>query len=183
MENRKHTSLKDLAQALGVSIPTVSRALKDSPEISRELCAKAKKLANAPSEPLADGTEEITLEFGRGQTMYRNLPAGDKMSTGNNVTSITTTIPIHVGDTTETGALTDDITWSFRPAANTLSIDGEIPEGHKVLIACYDENGMLTKLEVLTISGSVKLPDSARIRVFYIDGDSKPLCAAATVLE
>lgn len=115
--------------------------------------------------------------------MYRNLPAGDKMSTGNNVTSITTTIPIHVGDTTETGALTDDITWSFRPAANTLSIDGEIPEGHKVLIACYDENGMLTKLEVLTISGSVKLPDSARIRVFYIDGDSKPLCAAATVLE
>ena len=61
--------------------------------------------------------------------MYRNLPAGDKMSTGNNVTSITTTIPIHVGDTTETGALTDDITWSFRPAANTLSIDGEIPEG------------------------------------------------------
>lgn len=140
-------------------------------------------MVSAPSEPLADGTEEITLEFGRGQTMYRNLPAGDKMSTGNNVTSITTTIPIHVGDTTETGALTDDITWSFRPAANTLSIDGEIPEGHKVLIACYDENGMLTKLEVLTISGSVKLPDSARIRVFYIDGDSKPLCAAATVLE
>ncbi len=45
MDNRKHTSLKDLAQALGVSIPTVSRALKDSPEISRELCAKAKALA------------------------------------------------------------------------------------------------------------------------------------------
>ena len=45
MENRKHTSLKDLAQALGVSIPTVSRALKDSPEISRELCTKAKALA------------------------------------------------------------------------------------------------------------------------------------------
>ena len=41
-------------------------------------------MVSAPSEPLADGTEEITLEFGRGQTMYRNLPAGDKMSTGNN---------------------------------------------------------------------------------------------------
>lgn len=139
-------------------------------------------MVSAPSEPLADGTEEITLEFGRGQTMYRNLPDGDKMSTGNNVTSITTTIPIHVGDTTDTGTLTDNITWSFRPAANTLSINGEIPEGHKVLIACYDENGMLTKLEVLTIKGSVKLPDSARIRVFYIDGDSKPLCGAAKVL-
>ena len=45
MNNPKHTSLKDLAQRLGVSIPTVSRALKDSPEISRELCAKAKQLA------------------------------------------------------------------------------------------------------------------------------------------
>ena len=45
MNHPKHTSLKDLAQRLGVSIPTVSRALKDSPEISRELCAKAKQLA------------------------------------------------------------------------------------------------------------------------------------------
>ncbi len=45
MEHQKHTSLKDIAGLLGVSIPTVSRALKDSPEISRELCAKAKQLA------------------------------------------------------------------------------------------------------------------------------------------
>lgn len=45
MSNQKHTSLKDLAQALGVSIPTVSRALKDSPEISRELCARVQQLA------------------------------------------------------------------------------------------------------------------------------------------
>lgn len=37
--------MKDLAQILGVSIPTVSRALKNSPEISRELCAKVQKLA------------------------------------------------------------------------------------------------------------------------------------------
>ena len=45
MEHQKHTSLKDMARILGVSIPTVSRALKDSPEISRELCARAKQLA------------------------------------------------------------------------------------------------------------------------------------------
>lgn len=45
MKNQKHTSLKDIARTLGVSIPTVSRALKDSPEISRELCAKVKELA------------------------------------------------------------------------------------------------------------------------------------------
>lgn len=45
MKYQKHTSLKDLAKALGVSIPTVSRALKDSPEISSELRTKVKKLA------------------------------------------------------------------------------------------------------------------------------------------
>lgn len=45
MEHSKHTSLKDLARVLGVSIPTVSRALKDSPDISRDLCERAKRLA------------------------------------------------------------------------------------------------------------------------------------------
>ena len=45
MNDSRHTSLKDLAQALGVSIPTVSRALKDSPEISKELRQKVKCLA------------------------------------------------------------------------------------------------------------------------------------------
>lgn len=45
MKSQKHTSLKDIAQALGVSVPTVSRALKDSPDISRALCEKAKRMA------------------------------------------------------------------------------------------------------------------------------------------
>src|SRR5574344_16814 len=45
MKSQKHTSLKDIAQALGVSVPTVLRALKDSPDISRALCEKAKWMA------------------------------------------------------------------------------------------------------------------------------------------
>ena len=45
MKSQKHTSLKDIAQALGVSVPTVSRALKDSPDISRALCKKTKRMA------------------------------------------------------------------------------------------------------------------------------------------
>ena len=140
-------------------------------------------MVSAPAGTLADGTTELTLQFGRDQTMYRNATAnGEKMTAGNKIAAITTTIQIRVGDTADTGALAGDITWSFRPAVNTLSIDGEIPEGHKVLIACYDDSSKMTKLEVLTIKGSVTLPGSAKIRVFYIDGNSKPLCAAATVL-
>lgn len=45
MKSPKPISLKDIAEVLGVSIPTVSRALKNSSEISLELCAKAQKLA------------------------------------------------------------------------------------------------------------------------------------------
>lgn len=139
-------------------------------------------MVSAPAGTLADGTTELTLEFGRGQTMYRNLPNGNKMTAGNKIAAITTTIQIRVGDTTDTGALTDNIAWSFQPSSNTLSIGGKIPEGNKVLIACYDDSGKMAKLEVRTVSGSVTLPDSAKIRVFYIDGNSKPLCAAAAVL-
>ena len=140
------------------------------------------EMVSAPTEPLTDDITEISLVFGRNQTMYRNLPNGEAMTVGNEIPAISTTLQIRVGDTTDTGALADDLTWSFRPAVNTLSIDGKIPEGHKVLIACYDDSGKLTKLEVWTVSGSVTLPDSAKIRVFYIDGNSKPLCAAAAVL-
>ena len=42
---KRRTSLKDIAQVLGVSIATVSRALRDSPEIGLEMQEKVKKLA------------------------------------------------------------------------------------------------------------------------------------------
>ena len=43
---KRRTSLKDIAQVLGVSIATVSRALRDSPEIGQEMQIKVKKLAH-----------------------------------------------------------------------------------------------------------------------------------------
>ena len=59
MQNRKrHVSLKDLAQQLGVSISTVSRALNNHPDISPEITQKVKKLAadmNYTPNPLAMG--------------------------------------------------------------------------------------------------------------------------------
>jgi len=43
--NKRRTSLKDLAKELGVSIATVSRALRNSPEIGQEMQKKVKELA------------------------------------------------------------------------------------------------------------------------------------------
>jgi LacI family transcriptional regulator len=45
--SNKRIRLKDLALQLGVSIPTVSRALKDRPDISPELKARVKELAGS----------------------------------------------------------------------------------------------------------------------------------------
>ena len=55
---KRHISLKDLAEELGVSISTVSRALKNHPDISRELTTKIQLLArerNYTPNPLAMG--------------------------------------------------------------------------------------------------------------------------------
>ena len=55
---KRHISLKDLAKELGVSISTVSRALKNHPDISPEMTKKIKVLAeerNYTPNPLAMG--------------------------------------------------------------------------------------------------------------------------------
>lgn len=43
--NKRRTSLKDLARELGVSIATVSRALRNSPEIGKEMQQRVQELA------------------------------------------------------------------------------------------------------------------------------------------
>ena len=58
MTGRRYVSLKDLARELGVSISTVSRALRDHPNISEEIKNKVKRLAsewNFSPNPLAMG--------------------------------------------------------------------------------------------------------------------------------
>lgn len=55
---KRHISLKDLAAEIGVSISTVSRALKNHPDISPEITAKIRQLAherNYVPNPLAMG--------------------------------------------------------------------------------------------------------------------------------
>jgi LacI family transcriptional regulator len=57
-KSKRHISLKDLAQELGVSISTVSRALNNHPDISPDITQKVKKLAaelNYTPNPLAMG--------------------------------------------------------------------------------------------------------------------------------
>ncbi len=81
-------------------------------------------MVSASSEPLTDGTTEITLQFGRDQTMYRNATAnGEKMTAGNKIAAITTTIQIRVGEGT--------VTWG------DVNGDGKVNSTDAVLILRY----------------------------------------------
>ena len=81
-------------------------------------------MVSASSESLTDGTTEITLQFGRDQTMYRNATAnGEKMTAGNKIAAITTTIQIRVGEGT--------VTWG------DVNGDGKVNSTDAVLILRY----------------------------------------------
>lgn len=81
-------------------------------------------MVSASSEPLKDGTTEITLQFGRDQTMYRNATAnGEKMTAGNKIAAITTTVQIRVGEGT--------VTWG------DVNGDGKVNSTDAVLILRY----------------------------------------------
>ena len=49
---------------------------------------------------------------------------------------------------------------------------------------CYDANGRMLEVQTLAKAGDLKLNmSSAKIRLFLLDKNSKPVCAAVTVKE
>ena len=81
-------------------------------------------MVSAPAGTLADGTTELTLQFGRDQTMYRNAEANNsKMNAGAQIAAITTTVQIRVGEGT--------VTWG------DVNGDGKVNSTDAVLILRY----------------------------------------------
>ena len=61
---------------------------------------------------------------------------------------------------------------------------GIFESGQTLIAACYDANGRMLEVQTLTAEGEKTLSrskDSAKIKLFLLDSDSKPVCSAVTV--
>ena len=76
-----------------------------------------------------------------------------------------------------------ELSWTYAEMSGKLSIEGEF-NGQTLIAACYDANGRMLEVQTLANAGDLKLNmSSAKIRLFLLDKNSKPVCAAVTVKE
>ena len=61
---------------------------------------------------------------------------------------------------------------------------GTFEPGQTLIAACYDANGRMLEVQTLTAEGDKTLAkNSAKIKLFLLDKDSKPVCPAVTVKD
>ena len=79
------------------------------------------------------------------------------------------------------GGFPTGLKWSFTAQSGKLAVTGDF-NGRTLIAACYDANGRMLEVQTLTAEGDKTLAkNSAKIKLFLLDKDSKPVCAAVTV--
>ncbi len=136
-------------------------------------------MMSAPSTPLEAGQTAVTLTLGKGQTMYHNVPTGSAMKT-EEIAPITVELSVKVEDSTK--PIWGTLRYQYDVASGKLTVTGTFESGQTLIAACYDANGRMLEVQTLTGAGDLKLNmSSAKIKLFLLDEDSKPVCAAVTV--
>ena len=138
-------------------------------------------LMKAADKALTQADTSVTLIYGLGQTMYHNVENTDKtMKPGEETASKSIAIGITVGNSTLTGTI-GDLNWSFSAKTSKLNISGSFPSGASLIAAVYAADGKMTGTKILTAEGEAELPTGAKIKLFLLDTNGKPLCQSATV--
>lgn len=139
------------------------------------------KLMKAADKALTQADTSVTLIYGLGQTMYHNVENTDKtMKPGEETASKSIAIGITVGNSTLTGTI-GDLNWSFSAKTSTLTISGNFPSGASLIAAVYTADGKMVGTKILAAEGEAELPTGAKIKLFLLDTNGKPLCQSATV--
>lgn len=138
-------------------------------------------MMSAPTEALKAGQSTVTLTFGKGQTMYHNVPVGNAMKT-EEIAPITINLSVRVEDPTK--PISGTLRYQYDAASGKLIVTGTFEPGQTLIAACYDVNGQMMQVQTLNDVGSLTLnPSSAKIKLFLLDSDSKPVCSAVTVKD
>ena len=138
-------------------------------------------LMKAADKALTQADTSVTLIYGLGQTMYHNVENTDKtMKPGEETASKSIAIGITVGNSTLTGTI-GGLNWSFSAKTSKLNISGSFPSGASLIAAVYTADGKMVGTKILTAEGEAELPTGAKIKLFLLDTNGKPLCQSATV--
>lgn len=138
-------------------------------------------LMKAADKALTQADTSVTLIYGLGQTMYHNVENTDKtMKPGEETASKSISIDIIVGNSTLTGTI-GDLNWSFSAKTSKLTVSGSFPSGASLIAAVYTADGKMVGTKILTAEGEAELPTGAKIKLFLLDTNGKPLCQSATV--
>ena len=134
-------------------------------------------------QTVTEGMKAITLRLDVPDDLYHDRTETDRSSTAGVETRFPTIeIPITVLGREETGTI-GNLSWSYTETSGKLNIEGEF-NGQTLIAACYDANGRMLEVQTLTTEGEKTLSrskDSAKIKLFLLDSDSKPVCSAVTV--
>ena len=139
-------------------------------------------LMKAANEALTEKDSPLELIYGLGQTMYHNVENTDKtMQAGVETTTKSISVDIIVGNSTLTGTIGENLTWSFNVKTSKLTISGSFPEGASLIAAVYAADGKMIGTKILTAEGETELSNGAKIKLFLLDSGGIPLCTSATV--
>ena len=143
-------------------------------------------MMSAPTEALKAGQNEVTLTFGKDQTMYHNVNVenSNTMKT-EEIAPIKVELTIRVEDPTKPISGTQ-LCYQYDAASGKLIVTGMFESGQTLIAACYDANGRMIQVQTLTATGEMLLSrskDSAKIKLFLLDSKLAPLCNAKLVIK
>ena len=178
-ELKASTSIKtyEAGKAFSMEGVTVTATLANGEK--RDVTA----MMSAPTKALEVGQNEVTLTFGKDQTMYHNVNVenSNTMKT-EEIAPIKVELTIRVEDPTKPISGTQ-LCYQYDAASGKLIVTGMFESGQTLIAACYDANGRMIQVQTLTATGEMLLSrskDSAKIKLFLLDKDHKPVCAAVT---
>ena len=74
------------------------------------------------------------------------------------------------------------LTWTYDAKDGAIQVSGDFEPGQTLAAACYDQNGALLQTRLLTkTQTSALLGTGARVRLFLLDQENRPVCGAVTV--